>query len=136
MIIHGHLISLNRGCIVFCCRDFLEVFLTDDTRPTWSPRGLCFLSNNHSFQSNPMAVIILMVNTPRFLSAMLCFPVNNIMICLLIHFCFHRFLRIPLQPHIFEETPNPTNPLWLSCRRKTIHPRIWGFDTVRPTVCA
>ena len=42
MIIHGHLISLNRGCIVFCCRDFLEVFLTDDTRPTWSSEGTLF----------------------------------------------------------------------------------------------
>lgn len=76
MIIHGHLISLRRGCIVFCCRDFLEVFRTDDTRLTWSPTGLYFLLNNHSFQSNPMAVIILMVNTPRFLWAMLCFPVT------------------------------------------------------------
>ena len=34
------------AALCFCCCDFLEVFLTVDTRLTWSPRGLYFLSNN------------------------------------------------------------------------------------------
>ena len=72
---------------MFCCRDFLEVFLTDDTRPTWSqgtlfpvkqsasgtytstgPQHLVIWMNpiRTSFQSNPMAVIVLMVNTCEY----------------------------------------------------------------------